>query len=107
MKPVKWLIVCSSAVLLFTNPLHTLIAATFSGRSSTTVEWFDDANEETAVPIYEYLLLNVRDIDENGLNFKGYGRLATDIQNVVDVDSRLYYAFLEKKGAFNNKVDFR
>ncbi|MDH3390756.1 MAG: hypothetical protein OEL85_03035 [Desulfobulbaceae bacterium] len=107
MKAYKSLMFCSSLVLLFTNPLDTVKAATFSGRSSTTVEWFDDANEETAVPIYEYILLNVRDIDENGLNFKGYGRLATDTQNVVDVDSRLYYAFLEKKGLFSDRMDFR
>ena len=30
-----------------------------------------------------------------------------DTQDEVDVDSRLYYAYLEKKGAFNDRVDYR
>jgi hypothetical protein len=107
MKVSKLLVVFSIVVFLFIISFAKARAAIFSGRSSTVIEWFDDANEETAVPIYEYILLNVRDIDNDGLNFKGYGRLATDTQNVVDVDSRLYYAFLEKRGVFNNKVDFR
>jgi len=81
--------------------------ATFSGRSSTVIEWFGDPSDETAVPIYEYILLNVRDVDNDGMNFKGYGRLATDTQDVVDVDSRLYYAYLEKRGVFDSRVDFR
>ena len=107
MKVVKLLLVFFSVILLFSiSPLQTL-AATISGRSSTVIEWFPDADEETAVPIYQYILLNVRDIGDNGMNFKGYGRLATDTQNEVDVDSRLYYAFLEKKGVFNNRTDFR
>ena len=82
-------------------------AAKLTGRASTMVEWYDDANEDTAVPVYQYLLLNVRDIDAGGLSFKGYGRLAADTQDVIDVDSRLYYAFLEKKGLFSDRVDFR
>lgn len=72
-------------------------ALSISGRSSTEVEWFDDAAGDTAVPAYEYLLLNVKDIDGDGLNFRGYGRIAEDLANEVDVDSRLYYAYLEKR----------
>lgn len=72
-------------------------ALSISGRSSTEVEWFDNAEENTAVPAYEYLLLNVKDIDGAGLDFRGYGRVAEDLANEVDVDSRLYYAYLEKR----------
>ena len=107
MKVGKLLVVFSTVVLLFVVFLDKAQAATFSGRSSTVVEWFEDANDDTAVPVYEYLLLNVLDIDNAGMNFKGYGRLATDTQDVVDVDSQLYYAYLEKKGIFNSRVDFR
>ena len=107
MKVGKLLVVFSTVVLLFFIFLDKAPAATFSGRSSTVIEWFEDASDETAVPVYEYLLLNVRDIDNGGMNFKGYGRLATDTQDVVDVDSRLYYAYLEKRGVFNGRVDFR
>jgi hypothetical protein len=72
-------------------------ALSISGRSSTEIEWFDNADGDTAVPAYEYLLLNVKDIDGAGLNFRGYGRLANDLANEVDVDHRLYYAYLEKR----------
>ena len=107
MKAAKWLMVCSSFVLLFSGLYGKVGAATFSGRSSTVIEWFGDPSDETAVPIYQYILLNVRDVDNDGMNFKGYGRLATDTQDVVDVDSRLYYAYLEKRGVFDSRVDFR
>jgi hypothetical protein len=107
MKVVKLLLVFFSVILLFSISPPKTSAANISGRSSTVIEWFPDADEETAVPVYEYILLNVRDIDDNGMNFKGYGRLATDTQDRVDVDSRLYYAFLEKKGIFNGSTDFR
>jgi hypothetical protein len=107
MKAAKWLMVCSSVVLLFSGLYGKVGAATFSGRSSTVIEWFGDPSDETAVPIYQYILLNVRDVDNDGMNFKGYGRLATDTQDVVDVDSRLYYAYLEKRGVFDSRVDFR
>ena len=107
MKVGKLLVVFYTVVLLFVIFLDKAPAATFSGRSSTVIEWFEDANDETAVPVYEYLLLNVRDIDNDGLNFRGYGRLANDIRDEVDVDSQLYYAFLEKRGIFNGRLDFR
>jgi hypothetical protein len=107
MKVGKLVVVFLTVVLLFNISLYKVRAATFSGRSSTVIEWFGDPSDETAVPIYEYILLNVREIDNDGMNFRGYGRLATDIQNVVDADSRLYYAYLEKKGIFNGRTDFR
>ncbi|KPK27954.1 MAG: hypothetical protein AMJ61_03960 [Desulfobacterales bacterium SG8_35_2] len=107
MKVGKMLLVFFTLVLLCTIPLAKVQAASFSGRSSTVIEWFDDPSDETALPIYEYILLNVRDLGNGGMNFKGYGRLASDTQDVVDVDSRLYYAFLEKQGVFDSRVDFR
>ena len=107
MKVGKFLVVFFSVFLLFCTSFNKAHSATLTGRSSTVIEWFDDADEESIVPFYQYLLLNFRDIDDDGMNFRGYGRFATDTQSVVDVDSRLYYAFLEKKGIFNDRADFR
>jgi hypothetical protein len=107
MKTVNRVMICFSLVLLFCISVGKSQAATFSGRSSTVLEWFDDPSDETAVPVYEYLLFNVLDIDNKGMNFKAYGRLATDTRDVVDVESRLYYAYLEKKNLFKNRLDLK
>ena len=77
-------------------------AVTVSGRASTVLEWFDTAEEETAVPLYQYLNLNVSDIAEEGWNFRGFGRLSDDLNSEVDADSRLYYAYLEKRDLLKN-----
>jgi hypothetical protein len=106
MKVGRLLLVFFTIVLLAAFSFEKAQAAVFSGRSSTEIEFYNDSND-TSVPVYEYLLLNVQDIDNNGMNFKGYGRLATDIRDEVDVDSRLYYAYLEKKGIFDSRLDFR
>ncbi len=72
-------------------------APELSGRSSTVFEWYTvGSREDEVTPIYQYLLLNATDLDGDGLNFKGYGRLADSLEDDVDVDSRLYYAYLEK-----------
>ncbi len=48
-------------------PADRALAVSVSGQSSTVLEWYDDAQGDTAVPVYEYLRLNVRDIDGDGL----------------------------------------
>ena len=88
--------------LLGISLAESVQAFSISGRSSTEIEWYDNADGDTAVPAYEYLLLNVKDIDGAGLNFRAYGRIADDLANEVDVDSRLYYAFLEKRALLPN-----
>lgn len=93
--------------LLVTWPLASVEAASLSGRSSTALEWYDTADEETATPAYQYLQLNVKDLLKSGYNFKFYGRLADDLSNEDEsVESRLYYAYLEKKESLKN-LDFR
>lgn len=79
-------------------PPSSVLGATVSGRSSTEIEWYDTGDGETAVPFYQYLLLNVHDIDGAGMNFRGYGRVADDLADEADVDSRLYYGYIEKQG---------
>ena len=90
-------------ILMLVMPVQ---AATLSGRASTVVEWFDTAEEETALPVYQYLQFSLMDMGGKGYNFKAYGRLAEDLQDEVDIDSRLYYAYLEKKDILG-RLDFR
>jgi len=80
-------------------------AATVSGRSSTVLEWYDNSEEDTALPAYQYLQLNIKDLAP-GYNFKMYGRLGDDLKNEVDAKSRLYFAYIEKKNVVNG-LDFR
>lgn len=82
-------------------------AATMSGRASTVLEWYDDPDEDTAVPVYQYLQFSLMDLGGKGYNFKIYGRVADDFADEVDIDSRLYYAYLEKRGLIGGKLDFR
>lgn len=101
------MLICTAVVWLACWPAGTAQAASVSGRASTVVEWFDDAREDTAVPLYQYLLLNVRDIGGKGYDFRGYGRLGDDLNDKVDAKSRLYFAYVEKKGLLNEALDFR
>ena len=93
-------------VLLALLPAIPAQAATMSGRASTVFEWYDTGQEETATPVYQYLLFNARDLGMAGLNFRGYGRLAEDLSDEVDAESRLYYAYLEKKNLIDG-LDFK
>jgi len=106
MKVWQWISLCTAIVLLAALPAGNALGASVSGRASTVFEWYDDAQEDTATPFYQYLQLNVRDIDGDGLNFRGYGRFADDLSDEVDVKSRLYFAYLEKKNILNN-LDFK
>ncbi len=99
---------CATLILL---PATHGEAAAVSGRSSTVVEWFDTTGGDTAVPAFQYLQLNVRDISD-GYNFYGYGRLGYDLADELSSnsnydDSRLYLAYLEKQGFLSESLDFR
>jgi hypothetical protein len=104
----QWLAVGATATLLAAlgPPGEAAATPTLSGRSSTVFEWYSTARNETVTPFYQYLLLNGRDLDGDGLSFKGYGRVAEDFSKEVDVDSRLYYAYLEKNNLTSN-LDLR
>lgn len=94
----KW--VYTVAALMTTVLLHpaTSVATDISGRLSAAVEWYDAPNGDSSTPAYLYGFLNASKIgDISGLNFRGYGRLADDLSNEVNKDSRLYNAYLEKK----------
>jgi hypothetical protein len=85
-------------------PVH---ATEIYGRASTVMEWYDDPDEDTAIPLHQYLQLSLIDISDTGYNFKVYGRLAEDIENEVEIDSRLYYAYLEKRDFLTENLDMR
>ena len=100
---------CAALALL---PAVHVEAASVSGRSSTVLEWFDTAAEDTAVPAFQYLQLSVKDIAADGYNIYTYGRLGYDLADKLSnnsnyADSRLYLAYLEKKGFLDSALDFR
>lgn len=102
MKSWQYFFAVAMIVLVAANASATSI----SGRSSTMVEWFDDPEGSGALPAYQYLMLNARDIRDAGVNFRFYGRLGHDLKDTVDADSRLYYAYAEKRG-INNLFDVK
>lgn len=73
-----------------------------SGKASTVFEWFDDGQGETALVLYQYLLINGSNLLDSGGGFRLYGRIGEDIKNTVDADSRLYYGYYEKKEVFTD-----
>ncbi len=77
---------------------QAVAANTITGRASTVFEWFDDPNGDAATPVYQYLQFNALDIAGKGWDFRGYARAASDLSNKIDADSRLYYAYIQKKG---------
>jgi hypothetical protein len=95
-----------------TLPTVGLADTTISGRSSTVLDWSDISDryntgvDGSELIGYEYLLLNVRDIGDEGFNFKTYGRFAYDFDEHKEDNSRVYYAYLEKNNFVDN-LDFR
>ncbi|WP_161947028.1 hypothetical protein, partial [Geoalkalibacter ferrihydriticus] len=90
-------------------PVGDALGAKVSGRASTVVEWFDSANEHTIVPVFQYLQLNVLDIADQGYDFRMYGRLGDDLagERSASAKSRLYFAYVEKRGFFLDSLDAR
>lgn len=42
-------------------------------------EWYDDPDGNGALPVYQYLIFNARDISDTDINFRFFGRLGTDL----------------------------
>ncbi|PLX42701.1 MAG: hypothetical protein C0608_01160 [Deltaproteobacteria bacterium] len=93
----KWLLIPTALSLLVVfNPAMSQ-AADFRGRLTTAVEFFDSPDGDAAVPAYLYGWLNGKNLFDAGYTMNFYGRLADDLNGEVDRDSRLYFAYLEKK----------
>ncbi|PNU19723.1 hypothetical protein C2E25_11045 [Geothermobacter hydrogeniphilus] len=102
MKNCSRILALLAAVLLVGMVCQASAATRISGRASTEFEWYDNADEDTATPIYQYLLFNATDIADTGWAFRGYGRLADDPSDEADVDSEFYYGYLEKRNLVTN-----
>ncbi len=70
------------------------------GSTTTVLESYDNpVNGEAALPAYQYFRLDMRDGTGDGSQgFRLYGRIAGDLNDEVDAESRLYYAYYQKKG---------
>jgi len=90
----------AALLLIVLSPLTTH-AVSLSGSASSVLEWYDNADGDTAIGAYQYLRMNAQELP-GGIAFRGYGRWADDLANEVDIDSRLYYAYLEKKHALSH-----
>lgn len=81
-----------------------------SGRTSSEIQYRDESRRPDSVPVFQYMLLNLRHFDENveeKYSFHAYGRLGTDLKNEDDwADSRLYYAYYQQEGLLD-MIDFR
>lgn len=68
----------------------------YYGRLTTVIESYDTVEGKEAWPFYQYLNLTLNDPIKFGRDhyFYFYGRLATDINNKEDTESRIYSAFL-------------
>jgi hypothetical protein len=105
----QWFAIGVAATLLTAvGPPGEVAAATpeVSGRSSTVIEWYGASKDKMVTPFYQYLMLNAKNLDGDGLNFRGYGRVAESFSGEVDSESRLYYAYLEKNNLTSN-LDLR
>ncbi|TYO98592.1 hypothetical protein EDC39_106198 [Geothermobacter ehrlichii] len=107
MKNCSKIVALLVALLLVGAACQAVAATRIKGRASTEFEWFDNADEDTATPVYQYLLLNATDIAGSGWTFRGYGRLADDLSNEYETDSELYYAYLEKRGLGKKNLDLK
>jgi hypothetical protein len=105
MKRWKGLVLGAALIGLASWSVAPVQAATVTGRTSTVLEWYDNAEEDTALPVYQYVQLNVKDLAP-GYHFKLYGRLGDDLNDEVDAKSRLYYAYIEKKNLIDG-LNFR
>lgn len=81
-----------------------------SGRASSEIQWRNESRRGDGLPVFQYLLFNVRHFDEEveeKYSFHAYGRLGTDLNNEYSwADSRLYYAYYQKQD-WRDHVDFR
>ncbi|GBE14050.1 MAG TPA: hypothetical protein ENH32_01295 [Proteobacteria bacterium] len=94
-------------LLVFPGVAMSAVNVRVSGETRTVVESYNAPNGNSAMPFYQYFHLRIDDAKAaDGWKMRIYGRLGTDLSNEVDADSRLYYAYWEKKGVLL-KTDLR
>lgn len=75
-------------------------AVTFGGKSSTQALWFSDESGGDHFDLAQYVRASARQFDKGDtLQVTGYGRVTGDAQQGDGVDARVYYLYLDKRGA--------
>jgi len=103
------------ALLIITAwPAGNAKSVEISGQASTVLEWYDAAQENTSLPLFQYLQLQALDLGGKGYNFHLYGRVGADLTGndlIGEEDgsdaNRLYYAYLDRKNFLAQNLDMR
>lgn len=100
--------VCLLALLLLLCPAKAYSDWSLKGDTTTILESYESpVTEEAALPFYQYLRLDMKEGSGDELKrIRLYGRLATDLNDEVDVDSRLYYAYFQQRNVWDG-VDMK
>jgi len=100
--PKLRLAAATAAILLFgLAPPGIAGDPVLKGEATSVLESYDDpATGEGALPFYQYLRLDISEAGGGGQRFLCYGRLAVDLADQLDLDSRLYAFWYEKRGVF-------
>jgi hypothetical protein len=109
MKPWEGLSYGLALAALVSWPAGNAMAASVSGRASTVLEWFDDPEGDTVVPIFQYLQFNALDLGNKGYNFHFYGRVGDDLADkwAEAAKTELYFAYFDKKNFLTDNLDMR
>jgi hypothetical protein len=102
-KAMAGLAALAAAAGILTGVAPSAAGADFrlTGETMSVLESRDDpATGEALSPFYQYLRLGFAESGGGGQRFALYGRLAGDLGGDSGADSRLYYAWYEKKGIF-------
>lgn len=75
-------------------------AVTLGGKASTQAMWFSDESGKDHFDLAQYVRASARQFDKGDtVQAAGYGRVSGDAQQGDGVDARLYYLYLDKRGA--------
>lgn len=106
-RPCAGLVLVFLLLLVFPGVALSAVEMRVSGETRTVLESYDAPSGNSAMPFYQYFRLRIDDGKTvDGWKMRIYGRLGTDLSDEVDVDSRLYYAYFEKRGVLP-KTDLR
>src|SRR5512138_2553226 len=107
MDNARWKVTASALVILLLAPVFLLpdaygAAFTVKGELRTVLESYDDPEGDAAAPLYQYFRLTMEDGPDAAQAVRLYGRLADDLADEMDVRSRLYFAYYERRGLWGN-----
>ncbi|RJP22272.1 MAG: hypothetical protein C4529_06095 [Deltaproteobacteria bacterium] len=93
-------VVLMAALFVFCGGVYPARAVTFGGKVSTQAMWFSDEFGADHFDLAQYVRASARHFDKGDtVQVSGYGRATGDAQQGGGVDGRLYYLYLDKRGA--------